>query len=370
MILEHAVPGPSRDDLVLGAGGAAVPVAAYVPERLRPEGIGVLVALHGAGSNGWTFLEQVRPLADACGVAIVCPTAPPQRDGERNLDLSGLFGRRFRGPRWTYGAGDAAWTAVRESAGALGIAPGRTALLGTSMGGIAVWNLALRHPDQLAAAFVVNAAPSMWELFGPDATVDALLANLLPLPLTVVHGRQDAQIPLRLAEDAVRRLRALGHPDVELVEVGAGEHAWDTMGLAPGSGQFDELVARIVAAPAGSSWPRRVEHRAVADEHGRAHWVSLSGIEPGAPATVSAAVTGPRSLRVDVRAAARLRLHLSTELVEPGPVDVVLNGRHHATTFRPDAALLGSHAHGGPPPTSQVVDLELDLPPDRREDLP
>ncbi len=367
-----ALPPGTHDLDVVDDTGAPVPTRIHVPLRRRATGPSVLLALHGAGSDGETFARQVRPLAEACGMVAVCPTATAQRDGEANLDLSGLLGRRFRGHRWTYGPDEAAMAALRRGCAAVGAHTGEAVLLGTSMGGIAVWNLALRRGWQVAAVVVVNGAPSMWEVFGRDASIDALLPNLDTLPMTLVHGSRDAQVPPRLAQDALHRLRARGHADAALLDVPDGEHGWDSLGLVPGSPQLAALAARITAAASRPRWPLRVEHRAVADDHGRAHWVALSGIAPGAPARVVAEVVGPRAIRVETSGAAALRVHLAETLVVPGPVDLLVDGRRHVVEFRPDPVTLlrswSADGGAGGPAATFAVDIDLTCRPegDRR----
>lgn len=359
--------GPGHHQLeTADAAGITVPTTVYVPSKRRRGDLGALLALHGAGSDGATFVRKMEPIAEACGVALICPTASTQRDGERNLDLSGLFGRRFAGSRWTYGPADVAMAALRQGSRALGVAAGRTAMFGTSMGGIAVWNLAMRRWWETAAAFVVNGAPSMWERFGPDDTIDQLMANLAPVPLTIVHGVKDAQIPCAMAEEGARRALLAGAPDVTFIAVPHGEHAWDSMDLVPQTPQFEAIVARILQTPARPTWPRMLTHRAVNDDHGRVHWVSLTGIEPNQPAEVRAEVVGPRTITVQSRGARLLQLSLSQELVTPGPVHLVVNGHSHAITFRPSVSdLLRSYADesGGPLSTCHV---EIDLDPTER----
>lgn len=127
----------------------------------------------------------------------------------------------------------------------------------------------------------INGAPSIWEMFGPDNTMRELLPNVLGVPLAVVHGVRDQQIPLVLARDAVTHLRGRGHQGISFVEVPDGEHKLSTMGIEPGNPQFDEIV-RCFGAAKRIPWPRHVRHRAREKAHGRAHWVEMDDLHPGA----------------------------------------------------------------------------------------
>ncbi|MEV6726327.1 hypothetical protein AB0M94_35975 [Streptomyces xanthochromogenes] len=306
----------------------------YVPPSLADRPPGVIVGLHGVGGSGAELDAYLRPFADACGAVLLCPTARQPITKRSNFDLAGLFGSRFQDDRWTTDPGDYPARAMRWAREHLAIDTGRCALIGTSMGGIATWSIALRRWDVLSMAASINGAPSMWEMFGPDRTMRELLPNLMNLPFAAVHGSQDQQIPPVLDRDAVGHLRRLGHRSISFIEVPDAEHKLSTMRLLPGTPQFDEVV-RCYRSARRTSWPGQVHHHARESEHGRAHWVAMDGIVVGGTASVEARAVTRSRLDIRTVGCSRLRLFLSDRLVEPGPVLVTVNGEEQTVDFRP-----------------------------------
>lgn len=348
---------------LLDGWGRPTEMAVYVPESTESAPPGVIVGLHGVGGSGVELEPQLRPLADACGAVLLCPTAQQPVVERSNFELAGLFGRRFRQTRWTTDAGDYPVRALVWARTQLDIDFSRCALVGASMGGIATWGIAARRWDGLSMAVSINGAPSIWERFGPDRTSRELLPNLLNLPFTVVHGRRDEQIPAVLDREAVAQLRQLGHRRLSFIEVPDGEHRLSTMRFTPDSLPF-EAVVRCYRSARRSPWPVQVQHRARDRESGRAHWVAVDDVAPGRTASVAASVS--RRSRLDITAAgtARLRLFLSDRLVAPGRVLVTVNGTPKAVDFVPSIMdTVTSYVESGADPdrTAQMV-VDVDVP--------
>ncbi|MGW0121559.1 dienelactone hydrolase family protein [Streptomyces sp. NPDC003327] len=339
----------------------------YVPERPDGRPPGLIVGLHGVGSSGAVLRDQLRALADACGAVLLCPTALRPVGTSSNFDVAGLFGSRFKEARWTTEPGDFPVRALRWAREHLAVDVNRCAVVGASMGGIATWGMASRRWDGLAMAASVNGAPSIWEMFGPDTTMRELLPNALGVPLAVVHGVRDRQIPLVLARDAVTQLRGRGHRGIAFVEVPDGEHKLSTMGIEPGNPQFDEIV-RCFGAARRTPWPGRVRHRARERAHARAHWVEMDDLHPGRTATVDARAVDRTHLVVRASGCSRLRLFLSDRLVDHGRVRVTVNDASRSVDFRPslvDAAATYAAADADPGRMAQmVVDMAV---PEMRE---
>ncbi|MFI6015590.1 hypothetical protein ACIBAG_43680 [Streptomyces sp. NPDC051243] len=344
------------------AWGRSTRTELYVPpsEDDRPQGL--IVALHGVGSSGAELEPYLRPLADACGAVLLCPTACQPVAERGNFDLAGLFGSRFREARWTTDPGDFPVRALRWAREHLAIDANRCALVGTSMGGIATWGTASRRWDSLAMAASINGAPSIWERFGPDRTMRELLPNLLNLPFTVVHGARDQQIPAVLDKEAVTELKRLGHREISLVEVPEGEHKLSTMDIAPGNPQFDAIVRRFRRSRR-APWPAHVRHHARESENGRAHWVAMDGLASGRTAAVEARAVDRTHLEARVHGCSRLRLFLSDRLVDPGRVLVTVNDDIREIDFRPSLAdAVATYAEAGADPgrmAHMVVDVEV-----------
>ena len=199
-----AEPGTFTVELALGARVTTMTVHVPQPTATRP---GVLVVLHGAGNSGAAMLPYFLGLGERLGMAVLCPNAQLLDDARGKLEVGGVFAKRFRFPRWSFGADDFPVAALRWALENLDADPDRCVLAGVSMGGLACWNLAMRLWPRFAAAVPINGALSMWETFGSDRRTRFLLPNTVALPMYVVHGALDQQIPPRFDRLSVAQLR-------------------------------------------------------------------------------------------------------------------------------------------------------------------
>ncbi|WP_185640546.1 alpha/beta fold hydrolase [Burkholderia sp. Bp9142] len=296
--------------------------------------LGAVVCLHGAGSRGDELCAYFHGVAQAANVAVICPTAGVAPDKTSNLELAGLLGRRFRHARWIPTYGDFPMQALRWARSTLGVDPDRCAIIGHSMGAIATWALAMRFTHAFSAALPIAGAASMWEMFGPDRETDALLPNLRKLPLFVVHGAADTQIPIEMCRGLMSRLQAMGHRDFAYVEIPDGEHPLATMQMTAGVPHYDRMVSWLFRRHR-QRWPMHVEHQAVDESHGRAHWIELRAIERGPTASVVGRILTGELIQIEVSGARQLRLHLHHELVKPGDITVAVNGKRIPIRFSP-----------------------------------
>ncbi|GAA3856436.1 hypothetical protein [Streptomyces sedi] len=343
--------------------GRTTDMAVHVPEGADPGTLGALVLLHGVGGSGPATLPRFTELARRANVAILAPTARAVRDRSNQLDLAGLFGNRFDAPSWDLRGADFPLAALRWARVTLGVDPDRCLFAGTSMGALATWNLAMRYGDRLCAAVPINGALSMWETFGTDRRKRALLPNVLTLPLFVVHGAEDTQIPPAFDRQSVATLRESGHPALRHVEVPGGGHALETLNLADGAAPLlgelaDWLAGRRRPGPAA-----RITHRALDDRHGRSRWVAVRGVAPGAVAEVRAERLAADAVRVTVTGAREVRLHLGSDLFAPGEVAVSVNGVAHTVEFRPSLdRLLASYRAEADPALLDEQTVTLPVP--------
>ena len=217
-------------------------VAIQCPRRWTSQ-TGVLIGLHGAGSDGESLLPYLAPLADRADFLIVCPTAAMPVEDESNLDLAGLMGRRFVHPRWQANAEDFPLRALNWAIETMAVNPHRSVILGYSMGAVAAWSFGLRFASRFAGLIPISGALSMWERFGQDRRTEAMLPNLLNLPIFAIHGDADTKFPPSLMWSAVDRLRALSHDQVEAHVVKGAGHALRTLDLHFGAMHYDALCA-------------------------------------------------------------------------------------------------------------------------------
>ncbi len=346
--------------------GRRTEMAVHVPAHHRNQPLGAVIVLHGAGGSGDQMLPCFSALGDRLSMAVVCPTAqlPPSRESN-NLDVAGIFGKRFNMPRWDLAGPGFPLAALRWARTELDVDPNRCALAGVSMGGLATWNLGMRFWHSFSAAVPINGALSIWESFGSDQRTRALLPNTLPLSMFVVHGSRDEQIPPQFDRDSVAALQDLGHDNVEYIEVADGEHGLATLGLAEGNPLFHRLE-RWLGTRRRAHQPAEIRHRAIDDQHGRAHWVCISGIGPHQVAGVLARRIAPDRIDVEVRDASQVTLSLRGECLSPGDiVRISINGAVSSVRFEPDlATVVKSFRDTGDPElvAEQIVSLEVPHP--------
>ncbi|MDQ7809141.1 hypothetical protein Q5425_35900 [Amycolatopsis sp. A133] len=357
------VPRRAAAELVDQHGGISE-AAVHVPAGIPRGRLGALIVLHGAGGSGPQVLPYFRALGDHVGAAVICPTAQVPPHSADGLDLSGIFGKRFARPSWDLRGGDLALAALRWARSVLDVDPDRCFVAGVSMGGLATWNLGMRFWPRFAGAVPLNGALSMWEMFGTDRRSRALLPNLRALPLFVVHGSEDEQIPPRFDRRSVATLRELGHRDVEYVEVADGQHGLETLGMGPGT-PLHRRLEHWLATRRRATCPVAIRHRADEDRHGRAHWVQVAGIGRQASARVQAHRKARGQVVVDVEHATSVTLHLSSAWVSPGETLLVsVNGETSAVRFEPDLAtvVVSFRETADPESTAEQV-VSFEVPP-------
>ncbi|RSN30039.1 hypothetical protein DMC61_17515 [Amycolatopsis sp. WAC 04169] len=315
-------------------------MAVYTPPGVDGSQAGALVVLHGVGGSGPELLPRFKAFAGLLNMSVLCPTARPVSNRSNRLDLAGLFGSRFDAPSWDLSGPDFPLAAVHWARTNLNAHPDRCVVLGTSMGGVAAWNLGMRYWDRFCAVVPVNGALSLWEAFGTDRRKRALLCNLLKLPTFVVHGSADTLISPRFDRESVDCLRSLDHEALRYVEVPGGEHSLSTIGIEDAASPlFRELVSWL------DSQSRRgavaeIAHRALDARHGRAYWVGVDRLAPHVVAEVRAARLSTSAISVQVSGAHQVNFHLRSDLFKPGRIDVEINGSWEVLDFRPDMARL------------------------------
>jgi len=328
---QAARPGTETHELVLD--GRRTSMVVQLPEsaaRTRP---GALIVLHGAGGSGAAMLPHFTGLGERLGMAVLCPDAQLLEQVSSNLDVSGVFAKHFRFPRWSFRSDDFPMAALRWALDRLDVDPDRCVLVGLSMGGLACWNLTMRAWQHFAAAVPINGALSMWEAFGSDRRTRYLLPNVTALPMFVVHGAMDDRISPEFDRRSVAELRSAGHRALSYVEVPDGSHPLSSLHFEDAG----ELVAQLEGWLAGchrSTDPSFIRHRTLDDQHGRAHWVGLGQVDATTGAELVAERVQDDIFNLQVTGAGSVRLYLTSDRLEPGqPVTVLLNGQVFTVRF-------------------------------------
>lgn len=162
----------------------------YRPDRKWP----VLIFLHGSGESGNNTIGHT-----TVGLG-------PYIAGHRLNDFPfvTIFPQVPAGPRvlenFLGEHGDWIWRMLDAVQKEYSTDPDRVYMTGLSMGGFGTWDLAMEHPDRLAAI-----AP----LCGGSTHID-LVANLVQMPVWAFHGSRDDRVPPESTRRLVDALTSAG----------------------------------------------------------------------------------------------------------------------------------------------------------------
>ena len=161
-----------------------LPYAIWIPQNYDPNvEVPLIMALHPGGTLthyiGGDFINAlVGPALGGLGGLVVAPVAKHGDFSSANAETDIL--------------------ALMDSIKAnYKIAPGKTLLVGFSMGGAGAWYMAERHPTSFAGVIPIAARP-------PEDVLDINWG----VPLFLIHSRMDDVIPFELAEAAYNDLFA------------------------------------------------------------------------------------------------------------------------------------------------------------------
>ena len=167
-----------------------------VPRDLRDgEPRPLVLALHpGGGSRGGPFLQGiVEPALRDWGAVIVAPDSPNRRWSVPSAEESVLH-------------------LLDDVLERYAIDRERMLVTGFSMGGAGTWFMASHHPERFTGAIPIASAPR-----------DNPLDRIGPMPVHVIHSRDDELVPIEPARAAAETLAQRGHP-TELTELSGVGH--------------------------------------------------------------------------------------------------------------------------------------------------
>ncbi|GJM21313.1 MAG: hypothetical protein DHS20C15_12280 [Planctomycetota bacterium] len=234
-----------------------------------PPGAGLVLSLHGASVGD---MAQIKAYASQPDFWIVSAT----NRGKFGFD-------------WQDWGREDAYEVLERALQLSGVARDRVMLTGHSMGGHGTWHLAANDPDGFAAVAPSagwvsfdsygsrpeGALRALWHAADAGSDTLALLDNLTPQPIFVLHGTADDNVPASEAQTMLDALRAAGASPGSHMQDGAG-HWWDG-DAAPGAdcltwpGIF-ELFRESERERAPSALSFTSVHPSVDSRH---HWVSL-----------------------------------------------------------------------------------------------
>jgi len=274
--------------------GSIQPYSLYLPPGYRRDGrFGLSVHLHGASQDD---VAAARNLASAepPDMLILAPYCRGNQaysgTGERDaIDSMDLIQSRYA------------------------IDPDRVYLSGSSMGGFGTWRLAKLYPWRFAAAVT----------FAGWTDLD-MLENLLGMPLLVVHGDADPQIPIEEDKRAVEFLRANGGSARFDALPGGGHNALETWTAKEGAGRLFAWLRQYKR----ERWPLSIKARTTMARAGRGAWASILGIErPLRPAAIDARIVDERHVAVETDNVSAFELDLRhPRLAKGGRVLILADG--------------------------------------------
>ena len=343
---------------VLDLGPQVGEVLTYCPPDLAPgsSSVGGAVLLHGAGSDPSAVLAYFTEIADECGLVLVAPRAEA---GRHQFEFAGLAGNRFAHPSWSWNPPSQIDGCLDYLRSEVRVDHDRCFLIGSSMGAVATWNVAMRKSDY--AGFVcVNGVPSVWERFGPDKVVDWLRPNLADALVLSLHGSEDQRFPQRFVQSVAKRVAEVGASGVTLLFVEGAGHSLQEMGLHPGTFHH-EKVRKFCGSVRRNALPENYAFRFVGPFHDRYHWTEYwpEGDHLG---SLRVSIDGD-VLYIDSVNVRRLRLHLNSAVLSPGPVRVLIDGSELEFVFEPNLAGLRQSLESYSDARAageQVVDFVLD----------
>lgn len=319
---------PHRETFISRLDSSCQYYAVNYPKDYDPtRRYGLILSLHGAGVEASGLAEAFKPKDWAF---IVCPT-----------------NRRPFGFDWQdWGRLDAIEVLDRALA-RLPIDLDRVTLTGHSMGGHGVWHVGLTHPDRFAAAAPAAGWPTIQlyvptflqrsTIFAdpaklafrdmalrPDNT-PAMLANALNLPLFILHGGDDDNVPPVHGRAFAGWLDELGC-SYQYKEVPGVKHWWS---YPDGTVCVDDPdLMEFLKQARRNPGPRRVFLRtADLGQNASSYWVAIEQVRTVGRDAEVAACAADSLITVRTANVARLRLDLDSRLFFSRDVRLVVDGQ-------------------------------------------
>ena len=247
------------------------------------------------------------------------------------------------------------------------IDPDRMYLSGHSMGGYGTWFLATRYPDRWAAIspqtgntdLSLNHPTMRTGGTGDQRRFQTHLLqswspihfaeNLLHVPVYMMHGALDANLPVAHSRIMAARLQVLGYEHV-YDENPEGGHWWGTRPEHQGTLCVDkpEIAGFFLKHNRRALNPKLVVYKTDSLRYRRAYWVTIDELDTAEQmASVRAEVVDPQNIAMQIENITQFTLDLNEQLVSVDrPLTVTVNG---------SAAFIGSLAFRGSPATSRLT---------------
>ncbi|MEO0082462.1 MAG: prolyl oligopeptidase family serine peptidase, partial [candidate division WOR-3 bacterium] len=301
----------------------------YPKDYDRSRRYGLILSLHGAGCEASGQVEAYRPKDWAF---VVAPT-----------------NRRPYGFDWQDWGRLDALEVLDLCLGKLPIDPERVLLTGHSMGGHGTWHVGLAHPDRFAALAPCAGWPSFqlyipWFLqrsetfaepdqlavrdraLAPD-NVPALLPNALNLPVFILHGADDDNVPTFHGRSFAGWLSELRY-DYQYKEVPNRSHWWQYEAESLSVIDDADLMA-FLAEQRRNPGPRHIRFRtADLGQSNRAYWMTIERVRTVGRMAEIEAWAEDTLVRVRTRNIAQLSLDLDERLFFRTTAAIEIDGQN------------------------------------------
>lgn len=300
---------------------------------------GLIVSLHGAGVEADGLNHCFKPKDWAF---IVCPT-----------------NRRPFGFDWQdWGRMDAI-EVLEQALANLPVDPDRVVLTGHSMGGHGTWHIGLTHPDRFAAIAPAAGWPSLplyvptflqrsvifsepaklaiREMAHRPDNVPAFIENALNLPVFILHGANDNNVPPVHGRNFALWLAALGY-NYRYKEVPGKEHWW----------QYDDttfcvddpdLIAFLREARRNPG-PRHIRFRtADISQSNSCYWLKIDRVQTWGRDAFVAGFADDSVIRLKTDNVTQITLFLDQRLFFPATVRIEIDRKTAVKTFYPPGVI-------------------------------
>ncbi|MFQ5956960.1 MAG: dienelactone hydrolase family protein [Candidatus Brocadiales bacterium] len=283
--------------------------SSYVPDKSWP----AILALHGVGGSGY-------------GQAMAW-----LKSSVHNDDFIFITPTYGTGLWWEQEAEKFVLSVLNQAKKDYNIDTNRIYLTGFSSGGHGAWYMALRYPALFAA---INPVAG-------ECPIPSLLANLLHVPVYIIHGARDTVILVEAARDASSRLERLNY-NVVYKELPELRHKFPTAEVGEVLNWF-----RTNKRPL---YPKRVEFSTEYTRYSMAYWIEITAFSgmvgqvygiPGyvhgrmvrpevfpETATIAAEIREGNEIYLTTQGIKALRIYLDDGLIDmENSVRVYINGR-------------------------------------------
>lgn len=169
-----------------------------IPKEYNPgTSYPLIVSLHGVGEGGFASMRRWLRYSN---------------HGQKYIFLSPHYGSGYW---WEKDGEDLVLNSIKQVCAEQNIDTNRIYLTGFSSGAHGVWYISIRNSDIFAAI-----AP-----IAGECIISQQIGNLLHVPVFIIHGEQDGDIPIAAARDARDKLQKLNY-EFKYLEIPGHRHAY------------------------------------------------------------------------------------------------------------------------------------------------